>query len=67
MSRKPEWHKLPPVPGWYAVAKLHGKNGKVEAMGASYFSEWKISETPEQKNIMYYGPLPVWEVENVED
>ena len=66
MSRKPEWHKFPPVPGWYAVAKLHGKSGKVEAMGASDFSEWKISETPEQKNIMYYGPLPVWEVENGE-
>ena len=58
----PRWHKLPPVPGWYAVTLLH--KGEVEAMGTGKFSEWKISETREDKNTRYYGPLPVEEVEN---
>lgn len=55
-----KWHKLPPVPGWYAVALLH----KGEGMGTGKFSEWKISEMWEEKNVRYYGPLPVEEVEN---
>ena len=58
----PRWHKLPPVPGWYAVTLLH--KGEVEAMGTGKFSEWKISETREDKNTRYYGQLPVEEVEN---
>lgn len=40
---QPKRHKLPPVPGWYAVALLH--RGEVEAVGTGKFSEWKISET----------------------
>ena len=59
---QPKWHKLPPVPGWYVVALLH--KGEVEAMGIGKFSEWKISETREEKNTRYYGPLPIEEVEN---
>lgn len=65
MNREPKWHKLPPVPGWYASASLY--QGKVEGMGMNIFSEWKISETTEQKNVRYYGPLPVEEVENGEE
>lgn len=67
MNREPKWHRLPPVPGWYAVALLHGKRKEVEAIGSGYFSEWKLSETPEQKNVRYYGPLPVEDVENGEE
>lgn len=58
---QPKWHRLPSVPGWYAVALLH--KGEVEAVGTGKFSEWKISETREDKNTRYYGPLPVEEVE----
>lgn len=65
MNREPKWHKLPPVPGWYASASSY--QGKVEGMGMNIFSEWKISETTEQKNVRYYGPLPVEEVENGEE
>lgn len=56
-------HKLPPVPGWYAVALLHGKRKELEVIGSWYFSEREISETPEQKNVRYYGPLPIEDVE----
>lgn len=59
----PKWHKLPPTTGWYAVALLHGKRKEPEAIGSWYFSEREISETPEQKNVRYYGPLPVKEIE----
>lgn len=62
MTNTPSWHKLPPVPGWYSSAMTHG--GSVEAVGTERFSEWKIQETSEQKNIWYYGPLPVWEIEH---
>lgn len=59
---QPEWHKLPPVPGWYAVTLLH--RGEVEAVGTGKLSERKIRETREDKNTRYYGPLPVEEAEN---
>lgn len=59
---RPKWYKLPPVPGWYAMALLY--RGKVEAVGTGKFSEWKISEAREDKNTRYYGPLPVEEVED---
>lgn len=55
------WHKLPPVPGWYASALMY--HGQVEGMGANLFTESKIREMVEQKNIWYYGPLPIWKIE----
>lgn len=63
MSDKPRWHKLPPVPGWYASVLMNSKNKNVDGVGANYFSEWKISDTVEQKNVWYYGPLPIEELE----
>lgn len=56
------WHKLPPVPGWYASAMTY--RGEVEGMGTTVFSESKIRETVEQRNIWYYGPLPIEEIES---
>ena len=59
---QPKWHKLPPVPGWYAVAQMAG--GKVEGCGCAYYSKWRISELYEEKTFRFYGPLPIEEVEN---
>ena len=59
---QPKWHKLPPVPGWYAVAQMH--RGKVEGFGCAFYSEWIISALYEEKTFRFYGPLPVEEVEN---
>lgn len=55
------WHKIPPIPGWYASAMTY--RGEVEGMGTTAFSESKIRETVEQRNIWYYGPLPIWKIE----
>ena len=59
---QPKWHKLPPVPGWYAVAQMH--RGKVEGFGCAFYSERIISALYEEKTFRFYGPLPVEEVEN---
>ena len=59
---QPKWYKLPPVPGWYAVAQMAGV--KVEGFGCAYYSKWRISELYEEKTFRFYGPLPVEEVEN---
>lgn len=56
------WHKLPPIPGWYASASLY--QGRVEGVGTNIFMELKISETSEQKSVWYYGPLPISEIES---
>ena len=50
------------MPGWYVVAQMAGE--KVAGCGCAFYSKWKISETREDKNTRYYGPLPVEEVEN---
>ena len=59
---QPKWHKLPPVPGWYAVAQMF--RGKVEGFGCAYYSERIISALYEEETFRFYGPLPVEEVGN---
>lgn len=59
---QPKWHKLPPVPGWYAVAQM--TCGKLEGFGCAYYPKWIISELYEEKTFRFYGPLPVEEVED---
>ena len=55
------WHKLRPVPGWYASSLIH--RGEVEGMGTHLITKSKILEMVEQRNIWYYGPLPIWKIE----
>lgn len=59
---QPKWHKLPPVPGWYAVAQM--AEGRVEGFGCAYYSPWRIRGLYEEKTFRFYGPLPVEDVEN---
>lgn len=39
---QPKWHKLPPVPGRYVVARM--ADGKLNVCGSAYYSKRRISE-----------------------
>lgn len=53
---QPKWHKLPPVPGWYAVALLYTAVGAyIESLNRAYRNKTELPFVP--KYFWWYGKL----------